>query len=440
MKSLYLNNRLFLAFIIIILLLLASFFYQPLIGVGRLALLTLVLLIFLDIFILYRVKEGMKASRHSNEKLSNGDANEVYVNLSNFYSFEVSVKVIDEVPIQFQIRDLLFKTSLKSGKTKTLHYTLYPTERGEYIFEAINVYVQGVLGLVSRRYKFATPQMIPVYPSYLQMRKYELLAISNRLTEVGIKKIRRVGHNLEFEQIKDYVMGDDIRTINWKASARRGNLMVNHYQDERSQQVYSVIDKGRVMKMPFGGMALMDYAINSSLIISNIAIMKEDKAGLISFSHQIDNFLPASRQSGQMRKVLELLYKQTTNFEETNYERLYIHLKNKVRQRSLILLYTNFESLNSMQRQLNYLKLIAKNHLLVLIFFENTELYSLLDQEASDTEDIYIQTIAEKFAFEKKLIIKELQKFGIYSILTAPEDLNVSVINKYLELKARNLI
>lgn len=440
MKSLYLNNRLFLALITIILLFATSFFYQPLIGIGRLALMTLVFLMLLDIFILYRVKTGIKASRNSNEKLSNGDINEVYLHLSNLYSFEVNLKVIDEIPIQFQVRDLLFKISIKSGKTKVLHYTLEPKERGEYIFEAINVYVQGILGLVSRRYKFATQQMIPVYPSYLQMRKYELLAISNRLTEAGIKKIRRVGHNLEFEQIKEYVMGDDIRTINWKATARRGNLMVNHYQDERSQQVYSVIDKGRVMKMPFAGMTLMDYAINSSLIISNIAVMKEDKAGIISFSHKIDNALQASRQSGQMRKILELLYKQKTNFEETNYESLYIYLRNKVRQRSLILLYTNFESLNSMQRQLDYLRLIAKNHLLVIIFFENTELYSLLKQEVADTEDIYIQTIAEKFAFEKKLIIKELQKFGIYSILTAPENLNVSVINKYLEMKARNLI
>src|SRR5690606_40532545 len=123
-------------------------------------------------------------------------------------------------------------------------------------------------------FRVSQNKTVPVYPSFRQMRKYELPAISNRLTEFGIKKIRRIGQNREFEQIKEYVVGDDYRTINWKATARRGTLMVNTYQDERAQQVYAVIDKGRTMKMPFEGMTLLDYDINASLVISNIAIRK----------------------------------------------------------------------------------------------------------------------------------------------------------------------
>ena len=120
------------------------------------------------------------------------------------------------------------------------------------------------------------------------LRQYELLAISNRLTDLGIKRIRRVGHNTEFEQIKEYVKGDDYRTINWKASARRHQLMVNVYQDERSQQIFNVIDKGRVMQQAFRGMTLLDYAINASLVLSYVAMHKEDKAGIVTFNEKFD--------------------------------------------------------------------------------------------------------------------------------------------------------
>jgi uncharacterized protein (DUF58 family) len=271
------------------------------------------------------------------------------------------------------------------------------------------------------------------------MRKYELLAISNRLTEAGIKKIRRVGNNSEFDQIKDYVAGDDIRTINWKATARRRKLMTNQYQDERSQAVYSVVDMGRVMRMPFEGLSLLDYAINASLVISNIAMIKSDRAGIITFSNKVQTILPAFRKAGHLSRILEVLYNQKTGYQESDYENLYINLRAKVNQRSLVLLYTNFETLQAMQRQLKYLRRIAKDHLLVVIFFENTELRQLLDKKASRTEDIYNKAIAEKFAYEKRLIVRELEKYGIQSILTAPKNLSVNTINKYLEIKARGL-
>jgi uncharacterized protein (DUF58 family) len=282
--------------------------------------------------------------------------------------------------------------------------------------------------------------MVPVYPSYIQMRQYELMAISNRLTELGIKKIRRIGHNREFEQVKEYVSGDDIRTVNWKATARKNSLMVNHYQDEKSQAVYSVIDKGRVMKMPFEGLSLLDYAINASLVISNIAILKEDKAGIITFSSSVSTILAASKVHSHMQAILETLYNQRTGFQESNFDSLYVQIKRQIKGRSLILLYSNFETLSSLERQLPYLRSIAYHHVLVVIFFENTQLKELLEKSAANTEEIYLKTIAEKFAFEKKQIVKELQKYGIHAVLTAPKNLTVNTINKYLELKARGLI
>ena len=130
------------------------------------------------------------------------------------------------------------------------------------------------LQLVKRRYIFPARQVVKVYPSYVQMRRYQLLAVSNRLQEAGVKRIRKIGHSMEFEQIKEYVRGDDYRTINWKATARKDGLMVNNYTDERSQQIYCLINKGRVMKMPFEGMTLLDHAINASLVLVECGIGK----------------------------------------------------------------------------------------------------------------------------------------------------------------------
>lgn len=355
----------------------------------------------------------------------------------NKYGFPVRVSVIDEIPFQFQDRKWLRKLRLAAGEKKELDYFLRPVTRGEYVFYDINVYVHAPLQLVKRRYIFAQEKTVKVYPSYIQMRRYQLLAVANKLQEAGVKKMQRIGHSMEFEQIKEYVRGDDYRTINWKATARREGLMVNNYTDERSQQIYCVINKGRVMKMPFHGMTLLDYAINASLVLSNVALVKQDRAGLITFAENLDSFILADKKSTQMNKVLESLYRQQTRFLEPDYEKLFSVIRNRITNRSLLVLFTNFESLEGLQRELPALRKIARYHLLLVVFFENTELSTLMDRKATNMEDIYIKTIAEKFAYEKRLMVKELHMNGIPSILTTPENLTVNTINKYLELKSR---
>lgn len=412
------------------------FFYH----VGSILLLLFLLGLAADIVLLFANKRAIEAKRQSAAKLSNGDDNVITIHLINKYGFAANISVTDEIPIQFQVRDFERRMKLAAGTEAHLRYSLRPVERGEYHFGAIRVFVSSFLKLIERRFSFEQGVMLPVYPSFIQMRKYELLAIHNRLMSGGIKKIRRIGQTTEFDQIKEYVAGDDVRTINWKATARRDKLMVNKYQDEKSQPVYCLVDMGRNMKMPFEKMALLDYAINASLVISNIAHIKSDKPGLITFTHEIKTHVKAERRNSQMQRILEALYNQETNFTESDFATLYTHVKNNVNQRSLLLLFTNFESLSSLRRQLKYLRQLAKNHLLVVIFFENTELRALLDKNASNTFEIYYKTIAEKFELEKRLITKELAACGIQSVYTSPQNLSVNTINKYLELKARGLV
>ncbi len=440
LRKLYLNTRLFLAAGIVVMAFIVSFVLGSGIVIAKALFFIYVAIVVTEIILLFRTRKGLHGYRFTPEKLSNGDENEIRIHLENFYPFTVALSVIDEIPHQFQRRDLNFKLPLLPGASKIIQYYLRPVKRGEYSFGSVNVYVQSPIGFLSRRFRFSADALVPVYPSYIQMRKYELLAISNHLTETGIKKIRRIGQNMEFELIKEYVSGDDFRTINWKATARKNHLMVNHYQDERSQQVYSLIDKGRVMQMPFNGLSLLDYAINASLVISNIAIKKSDKAGLLTFQDKIGSMLAAGKQNNQMSRIMEVLYNQKTGYRETDFSDVYSFVRRKITQRSLLLLFTNFESIYGLQRQLPYLKSLASQHLLVVIFFENTEMKTLLEDPARNLREIYYKAIAEKFTYDKKLIVKELARHGIQALLTTPAQLTVNTINKYLELKSRGMI
>lgn len=407
---------------------------------GHVFLLLIFLTTFVDYLLVFRQKDAVLAHRILPEKLSNGDENAVKVDIKNNYSFKINVKVIDEIPFQFQKRDFLIRKQIESGKNILFQYFLEPKERGEYNFGALNVYASSPIGFVSKRFIFQKDTSLASYPSFIHLRKYELMALQNEFLLGGIKKIRKLGHTMEFEQIKEYVPGDDVRTINWKATSKTNRLMVNQFQDEKSQRIFMLIDKGRTMKMPFNGLSLLDYSINATMALSHIILKKGDRAGMMTFSKKAENKIAAENKSGQLRKISESLYNIKTDFFESDFNRLYQDVKYSINQRSLVLLFTNFETLDGLNRQMKYLRGIAKNHLLVVVFFKNTEIQKLIHTNPETTQGIYDEIIAEKFEFEKKLIIQELRKYGIYSVYTLPENLNVDVINKYLEIKARGIL
>lgn len=439
-RQLYITNFFFYVLAGIIALFAVSFLFPVLYNLAWYFLLLLLTFFLLDCIILFGAKTGMEATRISPEKLSNGDENPIRISIRNYYTFSIFTKIIDEIPFQFQVRNFNINRKVKAASQDDIQYFLRPVERGEYTFGNLNVYVSSPLKIIARRFTFNKDQMVPTYPSYIQLRKYDLMAFSNNLFQYGVKKIRRIGHTMEFEQIKEYVQGDDIRTLNWKATAKKNSLMVNQFQDEKSQSVYMIIDKGRVMKMPFNGLSLLDYAINATLVLSNVILKKHDKAGMFSFSKKVENRVVAEKRSSQMQLIMECLYNIKTDFFESDFSRLYTDIKKNINQRSLLLLYTNFETLDGLHRQLPYLKGIAKNHLLVVVFFQNTELNDIIHNKAETVQEVYDKVIAEKFAFEKRLIVNELKKYGIYSVLTQPENLTLDTINKYLEIKARGIL
>jgi uncharacterized protein (DUF58 family) len=430
----FLKRRFYLLLLAVALMTGAGFGFAPLFTVGRWLVLLLFVATLADIILLWH-KKAITAERRLSSRFSNGDDNPVTINVESIYPFPVRIDVIDELPFQFQKRDNTFHFPLFDFRF-SFNTTLRPTRRGVYSFGHVLVFVSTRLGLVERRYRCCEPCNVSVYPSYQKLHQYELMAISQNLQEPGIKRIRRIGNNTEFEHIRDYLKGDDYRTVNWRATARLSRPMVNVYQDERSQQIFSVIDKGRVMQQAFQGMTLLDYAINASLALSYVAMRKEDRAGLVTFADKADTFVAADRRPGHINKLMETLYAEQTDFNETDFSALSVAIGRHVSKHSLLVLYTNFMGQVSLQRQLPFLQQIARRHRLLVVFFEDVELQQFIDSPIHNDEERSQHEVAEKFAAEKQLISATLRQHGILSLLTTPQALTIDVINRYIAIRS----
>lgn len=407
---------------------------------AQLGMLALGILVATDAALLLSKGMNIEARREMPSHFSNGDENAVSIHLDNHSASTWAATIIDELPVQFQVRDIEFSATLRPGIPSVVRYAVRPTRRGVYAFGALNVYVRTQLALLERRVVFEQGAEVSVYPSVVNMRRTELLAFSQQSSRYGMRKLRRLGHTTEFEKIKQYAAGDDIRTMNWKATARTATPMVNLFQDERSQDVYSVLDLGRVMKMPFEGLTLLDHSINAALAFSNIVLKKHDRAGLITYGLKPGLIVPADVRTGQMALLNEALYGIQTGFAESDDEHLYSMVRRTIRQRSLLMIYTNMESLNGMRRRMRLLRLLARQHVVVVVVFENTELQSLIQEQPKRLEGVYLRTIAATFAMQKREIVAELRRHGIYAVLTPPKDLSLATVNLYLELKTRGVI
>jgi uncharacterized protein (DUF58 family) len=394
------------------------------------------ILLLREIYVLYGSGGGITGSRILSDRLSNGDENTIEIKLSNYYYQAINITVLEELPFQFQIRNQVWKEKILGPKEIKWTYHLRPVMRGKYQFGNTLVYVSTRWQLWERKFVLPTQKEHAVYPSFLQMSRYELLAFGNQTSERGLRKLPRRGVGLEFDQIKKYHLGDDPRQINWRASARQGELMVNNYTEEKSQNIYQVVDKGRLMQFPFEGMYLLDYAINSALMLSNIVLKKGDKAGLVCFDKVVSAHVAASRPRITLHHILEKLYHLDTEIQNADHARLASWSLQHLSQRSVLFIYTHFVNYESYLRKEKYIHSLSTRHLVIVIMFTNTGVNELIYRKTKSSREIYEQVLAEQQAVDQMRIQRRLRSLGVECVLTTPQNLSVDSLNKYLELKA----
>jgi uncharacterized protein (DUF58 family) len=416
----------------------ATAFIDPrMLAVAEYAFIVLAVLVGLDLVLLLLISKKPTFKRTFNERLNLGDENSVTIQMTTVGAFPWNYELNEGFPDFKQDRITTFKGKISFKEPVSIKYQLQPKKRGLFHFNDAFLFLSTFLKLVERRIVYPNLDAFQVYPSVLQMKKYELLVFQQQKTGSGIKRIRRLGNATEFEQIRNYVAGDELKTINWKATSRKNELMVNQYQDEKSQSVYCIIDKSRTMQMEFDGLNILDYSINSTLVFANICLLKGDKFGMLTFSDKMGAQIPADKSGTQMKRVMDTLYAQKTKFKDANFEQLQSVVRQKIKTRSLLLLFSNFENEFAMRRALPYLMQMNKKHLLVVIFFQNSDLKELAYKPHYSLNELYTSVVAERLITMKARMAREMKQFGIQTILTNPEELSANVINKYLELKAR---
>lgn len=440
LKNTYLSRFFFLVYFGVVLLFVLSTTYPNLLIVAQAILIIILGLTLIDILLIFSSKKPIAIKREVDERLNLGDKNEVKLLVTNLTNQPIGYRLYEGFPISMQERSKAYVGILGPKKTTSYIYDFTPKTRGDYEFGNVFLFISSVFNLVSRRVVLPLKQEVQVFPSVVQLKKYELLVFQQQKVSVGIKKIRRLGNNSEFEQIKNYVQGDEVKKINWKATGRTNTLMVNQYQEEKSQNVYCIIDKSRSMQMEFEGLSMLDYAINSTMVLSNITIKNGDKTGLITFSDKMGSQLAADKSAGQLRRIMEELYSQKTRFLEPNYALLYNSLRRTVKTRSLIILFANFETEFAMRRALPILRKIKEKHVLVTVLFQNSDLEALAFKQPKTIRDVYQSAVAEKMTNAKSKIAQELKQNGIHTVLTLPDNLSINTINKYLELKAKGAL
>jgi uncharacterized protein (DUF58 family) len=440
-KSFYLTSKTFIALGVCIFLFCGGLLLNFSFILGQLLLFLVFLAVLVETILLYSKAELIEFRRILPNRLSNGDQNSVELALRNLSKINLNLTIYEDLPDLLQLRTWKIDVPLPSLANQNTYYEVRPTQRGVYTW--FNTYLLcrvSLLGLVARKITFESETSIGCYPSFEQFKKLPIKAMVHNYSDANNVHIRKIGQSLEFEQIKNYVIGDNYRHINWKASAKQGKQMLNQYQEERSQDIYTVIDMGRAMKMPFDQQTLLDYAINGSVALTKAILDTKDKAGLLTFSSKSCSFIAARSEYKQFGIINDKLYNLETDFLESDFERLYKFVRFRIRQRSLLIIFTNFDSINSLKRNLQYLKAIAQYHLVLVVFFENSEIVKFVSEPAVDIREIYSKTIGKHFLSQNQLILKELVKAGIQGLITQPHQLSIQTINKYIQIKRKQMI
>lgn len=280
------------------------------------------------------------------------------------------------------------------------------------------------------------PAEVRVYPDVRQIRQYDMLARQNRTAQVGLRRVRQVGLGSEFERLRDYVPNDELRRVDWKATARRGALMTREYDVERTQTVVLALDLGRTMASRLEAMSKADYAVNACVLLSYVAALADDHVGLYAFAEQPLRYLQPGKGRPQVFNLLEALYPLHAVPREANYRLAFTYLAARLRKRALIILFTDLIDPDSSRRLIESISVLSRRHRVLCVAFSDYELAEVVEAAPEQSDDLYRQAVAASMLDDRRRALAELAHRGILTVDAGPSGLTVAAINKYLELKA----
>jgi uncharacterized protein (DUF58 family) len=272
------------------------------------------------------------------------------------------------------------------------------------------------------------------------MSEYALLARTNRLSLVGMRRARRIGQDNEFERLRDYTLDDNYKHIDWRSTARRGKLTVKDFQVNQSQRVIFLIDCGRMMTNTAGGISLLDHALNAALMLSYVALRKGDAVGLLCFADGIQSFVPPRGGMNQMNRLLHASFDRFPQLVESRYDQAFVYLNSRCRKRSLVILLSNvIDEVNSNQIS-GYLTRLVGKHLPLAVLLRDHAIFDAAAVATTDDAALYRAAAANEIVSWRRSVLADMERQGVLSVDAFAEQLTAPLVNRYLEIKARHLL
>jgi uncharacterized protein (DUF58 family) len=384
--------------------------------------------------------DQLRVERHTERHFSLSAKNQVQVIVSNLSLRPLSVWLRDEYPPDMEPSDKEFQAVIPPGQTVAVRYFLTPTCRGDFQFGRTVVRALGPMRLTWRQAAYGTSHTVRVYPNFRQARNIELYAHRHRAMLVGLKRVRFRGHGREFESLRDFVTGDEIRHIAWTATARRGKLVTRQYQVERNQNLMIMLDTGRMMKAQVDRLSKLDHAINAALSLAYVALTGGDNVGLLIFGRQVKRYVPPRHRPDQLNVLLDALYNADAELIEPNYARAFQYFTARNKKRSLVVILTDVIDREASGEMLAYVSSLTARHLPLIVTINDADLRALVQQEPVKISDVYQQAIAEELLNERREALTLITSHGGLAIDVPVGDLAVEVVNQYLEVKEHGLL
>ncbi|MGE0127862.1 MAG: DUF58 domain-containing protein [Blastocatellales bacterium] len=406
------------------------------------------LALLLTAYVDYRRTEDIsqiEIARHMPRRFMIGEENEVRITISHRLPRLFTLTVKDEYPSGLELRGerLLVATPKRQGaadRQATVSYKLYAASRGDYGFGDIVVRRLSPWKLVIKQDRINAAESVKVYPNINEARRHELSAQRNRQMLIGMRKTRIRGQGREFESLRDYVRGDEMRHISWTATARRGRLITRQYQIERNQSIVVMIDAGRLMTSRIEHLSKLDHAINAALAIGYVATRGGDNIGLLVFNRQVSAYLPPQRGHAQLAAMTEALYNVKAQMIEPSYARAFQYLSQNCKRRSLVVILTDLVDRDASAELLAYTATLLPRHLPLIVTIGDKDLRALVAEEPRKIEDVYQQSVAEELLQQREEALARITELGGLALDVPAGQLSLQLINKYLDVKERGLL
>ena len=374
--------------------------------------------------------------------------------LRNHTQLRMRGDIRDDVPEYFVSEPTQHNLDLPPRLQLQLRRKLTPHRRGAFKLDRVDLKLFSPLGLWQRHINRSLHSQLNVFPDMKQLSDYALLARTDRLSLIGVRRTRRIGQDSDFERLRDYTRDDDYRHIDWRSTARRNKLTVRQFQSDQSQRLIFLLDCGRMMTNQRNGYSLLDHALNSILMMSYVALHQGDSVGMICFSDTIHAYLPPRGGASQMNRLLQAGFDQFPRMVESRYDQAFLYLNSHCKRRSLVTLTTNIVDEVNAEVVSDHLSNLTGTHLPLAVVLRDREMFDAADYPAEvlqttngqiattslDETKTYRAAAAAEMLVWREEVLSGLRHKGVLVVDAFPDELSAPMVNQYLQVKAQHLL